>query len=254
MDKPFILGDGVDRWNTMIFLYNSALKEVGTKLEILNDEFLQVHQYNPIEYIKSRIKTPESIVKKLKRHGYESTIDNMIEHCNDIAGIRLVCSFTSDIYRLAEMIGRQNDLTVISVKDYTKHPKESGYRSYHMLVTVPIFLTDSVIDTKVEIQIRTIAMDFWASLEHKIYYKFEGNAPEYISRDLRECSGIVSMLDAKMLQLNEAILEAKEAQQEVESQTEELQQEVDAQPEEMLKEAAIQTEELLMEAAEQIED
>ena len=207
MDKPFTLSEGVDSWNTIIFLYNSALKEVGTKLEILNDEFQQVHQYNPIEYIKSRIKTPESIVKKLKRYGHESTIDN-------IAGIRIVCSFTSDIYRLAEMIGKQNDLTVVSVKDYIKHPKESGYKSYHMLVTVPIFLTDRVVDTRVEIQIRTIAMDFWASLEHKIYYKFEGNAPEYISRDLRECSGIVSMLDAKMFQLNEAILEAKAAQEE----------------------------------------
>ena len=135
----------------------------------------------------------------------------MVKHINDIAGIRVVCSFTSDIYRLAEMIGRQNDLTVVSIKDYIKNPKDSGYKSYHMLVTVPIFLR-TVVDTKVEIQIRTIAMDFWASLEHKIYYKFEGNAPEYISRDLQECAGIVSMLDAKMLSLNEAIIQAKEQQ------------------------------------------
>ena len=142
MDRPFTLSEGVDSWNTIIFLYRSALKEVSTKVEILNDEFQQVHQYNPIEYIKSRIKSPESIVKKLKRYGYESSIDNM------------------------------------------------------------------------EIQIRTMAMDFWASLEHKIYYKFEGNAPQYISRDLRECSEIVSMLDAKMLQLNEAIIEARAAQEE----------------------------------------
>ena len=130
------------------------------------------------------------------------------------AGIRVVCSFTSDIYKLAEMIGKQRDLTVVSVKDYIKNPKESGYKSYHMLVTVPIFMSDREVDTKVEIQIRTMAMDFWASLEHKIYYKFEGNAPDYISRDLRESSEIVSMLDAKMLQLNEAILEAKAAQEE----------------------------------------
>lgn len=214
MDVADRFNEGVDSWETVIFLYNSALKEVGTKLEILNDEFCHIHNYNPIEYIKSRIKTPESIVKKLKRNRYESTIENMVNHVNDIAGIRLVCSFTSDIYRLAEMIGRQNDLTVVSVKDYIKNPKDSGYKSYHMLVTVPIFLTDRVIDTKVEIQIRTIAMDFWASLEHKIYYKFEGDAPEYISRDLRECAGIVSMLDAKMLSLNEAILQAKEEQEE----------------------------------------
>lgn len=207
-----VTGEGIDSWNTVIFLYNSALKEVGTKLEILNDEFQHVHQYNPIEYIKSRIKSPESIVKKLKRYGYESTIDNMVNYVNDIAGIRIVCSFTSDIYRMAAMIGKQNDLTVVSIKDYIKHPKQSGYKSYHMLVTVPIFLSDRVVDTKVEIQIRTIAMDFWASLEHKIYYKFEGNAPDYISRDLQECAEIVSMLDAKMLSLNEAILEAKAAQ------------------------------------------
>ena len=213
-----LLGEDVDSWKTMMFIYNSALKEVGTKLDILNDEFLHVHQYNPIEYIKSRIKTPESIVQKLKRNGYESTIQNMVEHINDIAGIRIVCSFTSDIYRMAEMIGRQNDLTVVSVKDYIKHPKESGYKSYHMLVTVPIFLSDRVVDTKVEIQIRTMAMDFWASLEHKIYYKFEGNAPEYISRDLRECSGIVSMLDDKMLSLNEAIIKAKEEQEKKEAE------------------------------------
>ena len=213
---PVTFNEGVDSWKTVIFLYNSALKEVGTKLEILNDEFLHVHNYNPIEYIKSRIKTPESIVKKLKRCGYESTIDNMVTHVNDIAGIRIVCSFTSDIYRLAEMIGKQNDLTVVSVKDYIKNPKESGYKSYHMLVTVPIFLTDRVVETKVEVQIRTIAMDFWATLEHKIYYKFEGNAPEYISRDLQECAGIVSMLDAKMLSLNEAIIQAKEEQEEIE--------------------------------------
>ena len=176
MDKPVALGEvtlgeGVDSWNTIIFLYNSALKEVRTKVEILNDEFQQVHQYNPIEYIKSRIKAPESIVKKLKRYGYDSSIDNMVNYINDIAGIRIVCSFTSDIYRLAEMIGKQNDLTVISVKDYIRHPKESGYKSYHMLVTVPIFLSDRIIDTKVEIQIRTMAMDFWASLEHKLRYK-----------------------------------------------------------------------------------
>ena len=203
----------VDNWKEVILIYNSALKQISTKLEILNDEFKHVHQYNPIEYIKSRIKSPESIVKKLKRHGYESSIGNMMEHVNDIAGIRIVCSFTSDIYRMAEMIGKQNDLTIVSVKDYIKHPKKSGYKSYHMLVTIPIFMSDRVADTKVEIQIRTMAMDFWASLEHKIYYKFEGHAPEYISRDLQECAGIVSKLDAKMLSLNEAILRAREEEE-----------------------------------------
>lgn len=214
MDGRTVIREDIDSWETVMFLYNSALKEVGTKLDILNDEFVHIHKYNPIEYIKKRIKTPESIVKKLRSSGYDSTIENMISHVKDIAGIRIVCSFTSDIYRLAEMIGKQNDLTVVSVKDYIRHPKASGYKSYHMLVTVPIFLSDRVVNTKVEIQIRTIAMDFWASLEHKIYYKFEGNAPEYISRDLRECAEIVANLDAKMLQLNEAIQETKEQQEE----------------------------------------
>ena len=212
-----IISEDVDSWETLMFLYNSALKEVGTKLDILNDEFVHIHKYNPIEYIKKRIKTPESIVKKLKRDGYDVTVENMVNYINDIAGIRIVCSFTSDIYRLAEMIGKQNDLTVVSIKDYTKNPKVSGYKSFHMHVTIPIFLSDRVVDTKVEIQIRTIAMDFWASLEHKIYYKFEGNAPDYISRDLRACAEIVSDLDAKMLQLNEAILEEKAKQEEKEN-------------------------------------
>ena len=197
--------EDIDSWNTLNFLYKSALKEVGTKLEILNEEFQHVHKYNPIEHIKTRIKTPESIVKKLKRNGHEATIENMVKYINDIAGVRLICSFTSDIYQLAEMIGNKSDLKVLTIKDYIKNPKESGYKSYHMHVSVPIFLSDSVVDTKVEIQIRTIAMDFWASLEHKIYYKFEGNAPDYISRELRECAQMVSELDDKMLSLNEAI-------------------------------------------------
>ena len=221
MDKPVALGEvtlgeGVDSWNTIIFLYNSALKEVRTKVEILNDEFQQVHQYNPIEYIKSRIKAPESIVKKLKRYGYDSSIDNMVNYINDIAGIRIVCSFTSDIYRLAEMIGKQNDLTVISVKDYIRHPKESGYKSYHMLVTVPIFLSDRIIDTKVEIQIRTMAMDFWASLEHKLQYK--KNIPEsqakFLKDELYDCAQQSAALDKRMQNIRNVIAESETKEEE----------------------------------------
>ena len=197
--------EDVDSYKTIMFLYQSALKEVGTKLEILNDEFHHVHKYNPIEHIKTRVKTPESIVKKLRRYGHETSIENMVKYVNDIAGVRVICSFTSDIYRLAGMIGNQSDLKVLTIKDYIKNPKESGYKSYHMLVSVPIYLSDSVVDTKVEIQIRTIAMDFRASLEHKIYYKFEGNAPDYISSDLKECADMIAALDEKMLSLNEAI-------------------------------------------------
>ena len=203
MEQEF--AEGIDSWETMMFLYNSALKEVNTKLEILNDEFVHIHNYNPIEYIKSRIKTPESIVKKLKKGGYESTIENMVTYVKDIAGIRIVCSFTSDIYRLAEMIGRQNDLTVISVKDYMKHPKASGYKSYHMIVSVPIFLSNKVVDTKVEIQIRTIAMDFWASLEHKMKYKKDVENAESISEELKYCADLICQLDKRMQQIRNRI-------------------------------------------------
>ena len=195
----------IDSWKEVTLFYNPALKQISTKLEILNDEFQHVHRYNPIEHIKSRIKTPESIVKKLKKHGYESTIGNMVRYVNDIAGIRVICSFTSDIYQIAEMISNQSDINVISVKDYIVNPKQSGYKSYHMLVTVPVYLSDRIEQTKVEIQIRTVAMDFWASLEHKIHYKFEGNAPDSIRDQLVECSRIVSDLDARMLNLNKEI-------------------------------------------------
>lgn len=197
----------VDSWKEVNLIYNAALKQVETKMEILNDEFHHVHQYNPIEHIKSRIKSPESIVKKLKRHGYESTIENMIKYVNDIAGIRIICSFTSDIYMISDMIKNQKDIEVIATKDYITYPKASGYRSYHMMVTVPVYLSDRIVDTKVEIQIRTVAMDFWASLEHKIHYKLEGDAPEHIKKQLIECSRMVADLDEKMLSLNEEIIQ-----------------------------------------------
>ena len=185
--------DQVTSWTEVILVYTAALKEIGTKLEILNDEFKHVHRYNPIEHIKSRIKTSESIVKKLKRHGYESTIENMVRYVNDIAGVRVICSFTSDIYRIADMISNQNDIKILSIKDY------------HMLVSIPIYLSDRKVDAKVEIQIRTVAMDFWASLEHKIRYKFEADAPQHIKDELVECARMVSDLDARMLSLNDEI-------------------------------------------------
>lgn len=129
----------------------------------------------------------------------------MLKYITDIAGIRIICSFTQDIYRIADMLAKQSDLRVVELTDYITHPKVSGYRSYHMLVAVPVHLSDRVVDIIVEVQIRTIAQDFWASLEHKIYYKFEGSAPEYISKDLRACAEFVAELDDKMLSLNEAI-------------------------------------------------
>ena len=211
-------GDGIDSWKEVTLVYSAALRQMETKMQILNDEFQHVHQYNPIEHIKSRIKSPESIVKKLKKHGYESSIQNMVKYVNDIAGIRVICSFTSDIYRIAEMLINQND--ILSVKDYILNPKPSGYKSYHLIVTVPIFLSDRIVDAKVEIQIRTVAMDFWASLEHKIHYKFEGNAPEHIKKELVECAMMVSDLDARMLSLNEEVQELIARQKEEAAQTE----------------------------------
>ena len=191
--------EDVDSWKTIMFLYNSALKEVGTKLEILNDEFQHVHKYNPIEHIKTRIKTPESIVKKLRRYGYEISIENMVKYINDIAGVRLICSFTSDIYRLAEMIGNQSDLKVLSIKDYIKNPKESGYSSYHMIVEVPVKLTQKTIYVKCEIQIRTLAMDFWASFEHKVKYKTKNDVNPKMSKELVNCAKMINKFDTKMI-------------------------------------------------------
>ena len=205
--------EDADGWETLMFLYNAALKEINTKIDILNDEFQHIYHYTPIEHIKSRIKTPASIVNKLKKNGYETSVENMVKYVNDIAGIRIICSFTSDIYLIADMITKQSDLKVVSVKDYITHPKVSGYQSYHILVTVPIHLTQGIVDTIVEIQIRTIAQDFWASLEHKIYYKFEGNGPAFISQELRDCARIVSELDDKMLSLNEAIKQCPKEEQ-----------------------------------------
>ena len=134
----------------------------------------------------------------------------MVEHLNDIAGIRIICSFMSDIYPIADMIAKQADITVLHVKDYIRYPKTNGYKSYHMVVTIPVYLSEGKIDTKVEIQIRTIAMDFWASLEHKIAYKFEGNAPDYLEAELKACADMVDVLDAKMFSLNQAITELEE--------------------------------------------
>ena len=199
----------IQSWEEVVLIYNSALKEVGTKLEILNDEFQHVHQYNPIEHIKSRIKTPQSIVKKLKKNHYESTIANMVEHVNDIAGIRVICSFISDIYRIAEMLIKQNDIRVISVKDYIQNPKPSGYKSYHLLITIPIFLSDRIVDTKVEIQIRTVAMDFWASLEHKLKYKQDVDNTEEIVRQLKNCADSIEALDYEMQDIRNKIDKSK---------------------------------------------
>ena len=197
----------VDQWRSVMFLYDSALKKVNTKIEILNNEFNNRYDYNPIEHIKSRLKSADSIVKKLKKDGYEVTIETMMEHLSDIAGIRIICSFTSDIYRIADFIARQDDVTVLHVKDYIKHPKPNGYKSYHMVVTVPVYLTDGPVETKVEIQIRTIAMDFWASLDHQMKYKKNLDDSGEISEELKECAEVIAQTDMRMLNIRRKIEE-----------------------------------------------
>ena len=204
MELPIFYNQS-DEWGKTLLLYDSALKELNTRLEIINNDFKLAHQYNPIEHITSRIKSSHSIAKKIRKLGMELTVENIVNHVNDVAGIRIICSFTSDIYRIAELLSRQSDIRILRVKDYIQNPKPNGYMSYHMIVTVPVFLSDRMVETKAEIQIRTIAMDFWASLEHKIYYKFEGNAPDYIRRELKECAELVAFLDKKMLSINEEI-------------------------------------------------
>ena len=198
----------------LMLKYNFALQLLETQFNILIKEFEFKNKYNPVEHMKSRLKTEKSIIDKLNKKGYEVTTKNMILHVHDIIGIRIVCSFLDDVYDIVDIIKSSKQFKIKEEKDYIKNPKTTGYMSYHLIVLVPIYLNETVEHVEAEIQIRTSAMDFWASLEHKIYYKFEGNAPQYISRDLRECSEIVSMLDAKMLQFNEAIIEARAAQEE----------------------------------------
>lgn len=187
-----------EEWRKAELLYKSALKEISTKIDILNSEFVHSHRYNPIEHVTQRIKRPDSIARKLKRIGYEPTLENMEKYLCDIAGIRIICSFTSDIYRIAGMIARQDDVAVLKIKDYLKHPKENGYKSFHMVVTVPIYLSTGTVNTKVEIQIRTIAMDFWASLEHQLRYKKDFDFTEDMARELLYCADLSAELDSKM--------------------------------------------------------
>ena len=182
----------------MMMIYNCAIKEVRTKLEILNDELSTRQGQKPIEYISSRLKKPVSIAKKLKQKGLTVSVESMREHLTDIAGIRVVCPFIDDIYAVAEMLVKQDDITLITCKDYLEHPKPNGYRSLHLIVEVPVFFSDRKQPVKVEVQIRTIAMDFWASLEHQLSYKQNIPHADEIYRELRECSDVIAQTDMKM--------------------------------------------------------
>ncbi len=200
------------QFREMMMVYNCAIKEVRTKLEILNDEITIRYGKNTIESISSRIKTPASIMGKLKLRGEPFTIDSIRRNIDDVAGVRVICSFLDDIYDVADMLLRQDDIHLISRKDYIKKPKENGYRSLHLLVEVPVFFSNDKQMLKVEIQIRTIAMDFWASLEHQLKYKKQidcGDA-ESIGEELKECSDIIAQVDVRMQAIRERIAAGSE--------------------------------------------
>lgn len=180
-------------------LYNAAIKEVRTKLEILDDEFSSKHNRNPIHTIESRLKNVASLLTKMSSKDIELTVDSMREKIFDIAGIRVICSYVEDIYLIERLLLSQTDVRLIRRKDYIEHPKPNGYRSLHIVISVPIFLSDKVESVPVEVQIRTIAMDFWASLEHHMRYKAKHESlPEGIEDELLECSKTIADLDYKM--------------------------------------------------------
>lgn len=178
--------------------YKFALDEVNTKIDILKQEFEFIHDYSPIEHVSSRLKTPESILKKVQKKGYGLSLPSIKENVRDIAGIRINCSFISDIYEIKNMLEKQKDIKVIECKDYIKNPKPNGYRSLHLIIEIPIFMSDREEQIYVEIQIRTIAMDFWASLEHKIYYKYNKEIPKSMKDELKEAAESAALLDIKM--------------------------------------------------------
>ena len=196
-------GDGgaikkLKKFRELMVRYDCAIREVRTKFEVLNEELSFRTSRNPIESISSRIKTPESIADKLIRNGKPVTINSIIENLNDVAGIRVICSFIDDIYRVADMLAKQDDITVIEIKDYIRKPKLNGYRSYHMIVEVPVFFSDSKVFTRVEIQLRTVAMDFWASLENRMKYKkSEADRPD-IAAELKSCAEVIAATDSRM--------------------------------------------------------
>ncbi|WP_418884310.1 GTP pyrophosphokinase [Anaerotignum propionicum] len=187
-----------------------ALMEVETKLNVLNAEFALKYNRNPFESIKSRIKSPMSIVEKLKRKGYPLTVESMERNLFDIAGIRVICSFVDDIYAIAALLVQQDDITLLEAKDYIKSPKENGYRSLHLILEVPVFLAEKKKPMKVEVQFRTIAMDFWASLEHKLKYKKDISDAKEIFEELQECADIISNMDLRMQEIRNRIEEKED--------------------------------------------
>ena len=190
-------------------LYDAGIKEVRTKLEILDDEFKIKHDHNPIHHMEYRLKSVNSILGKLEKRGLEVSLDSIVTNLTDIAGVRVICNYVSDVYKIADLLIKQSDIKLIAKKDYIKHPKENGYRSLHLVVEVPIFLAEKVQPTTVEIQIRTIAMDFWASLEHHLRYKADNEVPDGVRDELIECAKTISNLDYKMQGIHEELNKPK---------------------------------------------
>lgn len=194
-------------WRDLLMIHEFAVTEILTKLNILDEEFRVLHDYNPIEHIRHRIKKHNNIIEKLERLGLEPTVENAKNNIFDIAGIRIICAFQADIYQVVNMLSQHTDVEVIEIKDYIENPKPNGYQSLHMHVLIPVYLSSGTVKTRVEIQIRTVAMDFWASIEHKIYYKYREKAPKFIQNELKECADMISMLDERMFSLKMKIIE-----------------------------------------------
>ncbi len=204
-ESPDVFLDQINQFRELMMMYHSAIREVTTKLEILNDELSLKGERNPIQSIKSRIKTPLSIADKLRRDGKEVCVDAISDNLNDVAGIRVICPFIDDIYSVADMLIKQDDITLINVKDFIKNPKPNGYRSYHMIVEIPVFFSDHKQKMRVEIQIRTIAMDFWASLEHSLKYKKDIKNFDQIGNELYECAKVISKTDEHMMKIKNMV-------------------------------------------------
>ena len=188
-----------------LIVYECALKVVKTSIDILLDDFANFQPYNPIEHIKSRVKTPESIADKLDRRDLDITVENARQYLTDIAGVRCICSYARDVFYIADVLKQLPGMEVRAERDYVTKPKPSGYRSYHLIVDVPVYLTDKTETLPVEIQIRTQAMDFWASLEHKVRYKYNGEMPGHISDELIECAEQIAKLDDRMYLVQEIV-------------------------------------------------
>lgn len=193
----------------LLLYYSYAIKEVRTKLEILNEELAFKTKRNPIESIESRVKKPASIIEKLRRRNFPVSVESVFENLHDVAGVRVICSFIDDIYDVAEMFLSQDDITLIEKKDYIQNPKSNGYRSLHLIIEVPVFLSDRTLNMKVEVQIRTMAMDFWAALEHQANYKKGIDGIDSLVVELTDCANIINQTDRRMQEIYHKIQKVK---------------------------------------------